>query len=118
LVLGGVADAVAALVHDHLVSGTGADPRGRLYPLIPSAHGPEEADMKVRTADAEKRSGIHWLIAGAITLVAMLGMWWLVADTNSEGSHDAELLPLFALIPLTIGAYHLARSHSRRARRA
>jgi hypothetical protein len=40
----------------------------------------------------------------------MLGMWWLVEETNEEGTHDAELLPFFALIPLLIGLYHLARS--------
>lgn len=66
--------------------------------------------MKPRTADEERRSGIHWLIAGAIVLIAMLGMWWLVEETNEEGTHDAELLPLFALIPLLIGVYHLVRS--------
>jgi len=49
-------------------------------------------------------------MAGAIVLVAMLGMWWLVEATNEEGTHDAELLPLFALIPLLIGLYHLGRS--------
>jgi hypothetical protein len=43
----------------------------------------------------------------------MLGAWWLVEETNEEGTHDAELLPFFALIPLLIGAYHLARSRFR-----
>jgi hypothetical protein len=71
--------------------------------------------MKPRTADDERRSSIHWLIAGAIFLAAMLGMWWLVAKTNSEGTHDAELLPLFALIPLLIGLYHLVRSRLHQA---
>jgi hypothetical protein len=71
--------------------------------------------MNTRTADAERRSGIHWLIAGAIVLIAMLGMWWLVEETNEEGTHDAELLPFFALIPLLIGVYHLARSRARNA---
>lgn len=66
--------------------------------------------MKLRTADDERRSGIYWLIAGAIVLIAMLGMWWLVEETNEEGTHDAELLPFFALIPLLIGLYHLVRS--------
>jgi len=65
---------------------------------------------KPRTTADERRSGIHWLIAGVIFLVAMLGMWWLVEETNEEGTHDAELLPLFALIPLGIGLYHLIRS--------
>lgn len=66
--------------------------------------------MKSRRLNDELRSGIHWLIGGGIFLVAMLGMWWLVEETNEEGTHDAELLPLFALIPLMIGLYHLVRS--------
>jgi len=44
----------------------------------------------------------------------MLAMWWLVENTNREGTHDTQLLPLFALIPLLIGTYHLIRSLSRR----
>ena len=67
--------------------------------------------MKARTADDERRSGIFWLIGGAVFLVAMLGMWWLVEETNEEGTHDAELLPFFALIPVLIAVYHLVRSH-------
>jgi hypothetical protein len=66
--------------------------------------------MEARTADDERRSGIQWLVVGAIVLVAMLGLWWLVEETNEEGTHDAELLPLFALIPLLIGLFHLVRS--------
>ena len=66
--------------------------------------------MKARTAVQEKRAGIVWLIASGVFLVAMLGMWWLVEETNEEGTHDAELLPFFTLIPLLIGAYHLLRS--------
>jgi hypothetical protein len=66
--------------------------------------------MKPRTADDERRSGVHWLIAGAFFLAAMLSMWWLVEETNEEGTHDAELLPFFALVPLAIGLYHLIRS--------
>lgn len=66
--------------------------------------------MKHRTADEQRRSSIHWFVAGAIVLAAMLGMWWLVEETNEEGTHDAELLPFFALIPLVIGVYHLLRS--------
>jgi hypothetical protein len=66
--------------------------------------------MKPRASQEERRSGIRWLIAGAIFLAGMLGMWWLVATTNREGTHDAELLPLFALIPLLIGLYHLVRA--------
>jgi hypothetical protein len=73
------------------------------------------ADMTNRTPDQERRSGLHWLIGGGVVLVAMLGMWWLVEETNEEGTHDAELLPFFALIPLVIGLYHLARSRIRHA---
>jgi hypothetical protein len=69
-----------------------------------------EAVVKRRTVDYERRSGTRWLVAGVLFLVAMFGMWWLVAETNSEGTHDAELLPLFALIPLSIGVYHLLRA--------
>jgi hypothetical protein len=71
--------------------------------------------MTRRTAQEEIRSATRWLIAGALFLVAMLAMWWLVEETNEEGTHDAELLPFFALIPLLIGAYHLARSRFRHA---
>jgi hypothetical protein len=71
--------------------------------------------MKYMTAHEERRSGIHWLIAGGIFLAAMLAMWWLVEETNEEGTHDAELLPFLALIPLLIGLYHLVRSRLRDA---
>jgi hypothetical protein len=66
--------------------------------------------LKHRTADQERRSGVLWLIAGGLLLIAMLGMWWLVEETNEEGTHDAELLPFLAVIPLLIGVYHLMRS--------
>jgi hypothetical protein len=69
--------------------------------------------MKQRTADQERRSGTIWLIASGCLLAAMLGMWWLVEETNEEGTHDAELLPFFALIPLVIGMYHLMRARHR-----
>jgi hypothetical protein len=69
-----------------------------------------EATMKTRTADAERRRGIHLLVFGGCLLVAMLGIWWLVENTNREGEHDAQLLPFFALIPLLLGAYSLIRS--------
>jgi apolipoprotein N-acyltransferase len=68
------------------------------------------SEMKARTAGQERRSAVVWFVVGVIFLVAMFGMWWLVEETNEEGTHDAELLPFFALIPLMIGAYHLARS--------
>jgi hypothetical protein len=71
--------------------------------------------MSVRTAVAERRSGIRWLIAGAVVLAAMFAMWWLVESTNEEGTHDAQLLPFFALIPILIGVYHLVRARLHRA---
>jgi hypothetical protein len=74
-----------------------------------------EAVVKDRTAVDERRSGIRWLVAGMTFLVAMFGMWWLVEETNEEGTHDAELLPFFALIPLLIGLYHLVRARRERA---
>lgn len=69
--------------------------------------------MRVRRTVDEMRSGIRWVVSGLVVLIAMLGMWWLVEETNEEGTHDAELLPFFALIPLVIGAYHLVRSRLR-----
>jgi apolipoprotein N-acyltransferase len=66
--------------------------------------------MKHRTAQAERRRGLLWLVFGVLFLAAMFGMWWLVESTNKEGEHDAQLLPFFALIPLLLGAYHLIRS--------
>ena len=65
---------------------------------------------RARTAATEWRSGIRWIVAGGLFLAAMFALWWLVEETNEEGTHDAELLPFFALIPLGIGAYHLVRS--------
>ena len=63
--------------------------------------------MKVRTAEKEKLRGIVWIVVAVGFLALMFGAWWLVATTNSEGHHDAQLLPYFALIPFSIGVYHL-----------
>ena len=71
--------------------------------------------MKPSSTD-ERRWGIYWLVAGGIFLALMLGAWWLVEETNEEGTHDAQLLPFFALIPLLIGAYHLVRARVRHTR--
>ncbi len=71
--------------------------------------------MKTRTAQDERRLGFRDLVIGAVVLTLMLGAWWLVAETNSEGTHDAELLPLVALIPVGLGVYHLVRSRSHHA---
>ena len=66
--------------------------------------------MNRRTAADERRSSIRWTVIGTVALVLAFGLWWLVENTNREGEHDAQLLPLFALIPLAIGMYHWARS--------
>ena len=71
--------------------------------------------MTPRTPDEERRSGIHWIAAALILLPVMLGLWWLVEETNEEGTHDAELLPLVALMAFVIGAYHLLRSRTHHA---
>jgi hypothetical protein len=76
-----------------------------------------QAARVVRSAKDERRRGIYWLIAGVVVLGLMFGMWWLVEETNREGTHDAQLLPLFALIPLLIGASHLLRAWLRRRSR-
>ncbi|MFN0091403.1 MAG: hypothetical protein ACKVWR_14230 [Acidimicrobiales bacterium] len=69
-----------------------------------------------RTAEQYQRSGRRLIVFGVFFLALMLGMWWLVEQTNREGEHDAQLLPLFALIPLGIGAYRLIRARARRGR--
>lgn len=69
--------------------------------------------MTAETRIQEHRTGVRWLVASGVFLVAMLGLWWLVEETNEEGTHDAELLPLFALIPLVIGVFHLVRAGRR-----
>jgi hypothetical protein len=66
--------------------------------------------MKSRTAQDERRSGIRWLVGAVFFLALMFGAWWLVENTNREGHHDAQLLPLLALIPLGIGAYRLIKA--------
>jgi hypothetical protein len=71
-----------------------------------------EGVTMVREAAWQKRRGFVWLIAGTVFLAVMFALWWLVESTNTEGTHDAQLLPFFALIPLGIGAYHLAMSRA------
>lgn len=71
--------------------------------------------MRTWTADRERRRAIAWFVGSGVMLIAMLSMWWLVEETNEEGTHDAELLPYFALIPLVIGIYHLVRSRMHHA---
>jgi hypothetical protein len=56
------------------------------------------------------------LIISALLAGAMFALWWLVATTNREGHHDAELLPLFTLFTLVPAVYHLVRARHLRSR--
>lgn len=67
-------------------------------------------------ADDERRRGLRLLIVSALVAAALFALWWLVARSNSEGDHDAELLPLFTLIPLIPALYHLVRARLLRAK--
>lgn len=69
--------------------------------------------MRARTAAEERRSGMRLMVVSVVVLAAMLALWWLVESTNREGHHDAQLLPLFTLIPLLMGLYHLIRARLR-----
>ena len=71
---------------------------------------------RARTAKDEWRRGLRLLIISALVAAAMFALWWLVATTNSEGDHDAELLPLFTLIPLIPALYHLLRARTLRVK--
>ena len=70
--------------------------------------------MRMRAGREEMQAAVIWLVAGVLFLLAMLGMWWLVEETNEQGTHDAELLPFFALIPLGVAAYHFSRARRSR----
>ena len=87
-------------------------------PTTHEKHGPEPTTpaRPVRTAKDERRRGLRLLIISALVATAMFALWWLVAKTNSEGDHDAELLPLFTLIPLIPALYHLFRARLLRAK--
>lgn len=62
---------------------------------------------RTRSAVDERRRGIRLLIVSAVLAAAMFALWWLVATTNREGQHDAELLPLVTLFALVPAIYHL-----------
>ncbi len=84
-------------------------------PVTHKEHVPEPTTPTppARTAKDEWRKGIRQLIISAVVLAVTLALWWLVAATNREGHHDAQLLPLLTLIPLLPALYHLfhARFH-------
>ena len=68
---------------------------------------PTGAHPRIRTSAGERRRGIRLLIISVFLAGAMFAMWWLVATTNREGHHDAELLPLVTLSTLVPAGYHL-----------
>lgn len=68
---------------------------------------PTGAHRRIRTSARERQRGIRLLILSVLLAGAMFALWWLVATTNREGHHDAELLPLFTLFTLVPAVYHL-----------
>ena len=69
------------------------------------------------TAAAERGSGRRYLIMSAWVALFMFAAWGLVTATETAGHHDyAELLPLFALMPLTAAVFHLLRARHLRSR--
>jgi hypothetical protein len=89
----------------------GTDPAS--VEVTPPAMLHEGGAVQPRTATDERRSGIRLTIVGTVLLAAGLAFWWLVESTNPSGDHDAQLLPIFALIPLLLGLFRLFHSHSR-----
>ncbi|MGZ4665722.1 MAG: hypothetical protein ACXV5Q_11965 [Frankiaceae bacterium] len=85
-----------------------------------TAHKPDvtspSAARRTRSAADEQRRGTRLLIVSAVVAALMFAGWWLVATTNTEGHHDAELLPLFTLFPLVPAVYHLFRAYFLRSR--
>ena len=59
-----------------------------------------------RTSASERRKGVRMLIISFFLAAGMFALWWLVATTNREGHHDAELLPIFTLFTLVPAIYH------------
>jgi hypothetical protein len=84
--------------------------------LNPRAANPPRSHRRTRTSAGERRRGLRLLIVSAFVAAAMFGLWWLVATTNREGHHDAELLPLFTLFALVPAIYHLALARYLRSR--
>lgn len=61
-------------------------------------------------SQVERHKAIRGFIVSVLVAAAMFALWWLVANTNKEGDHDAELLPIFTLIPLIPAVYHAFRA--------
>ncbi len=66
-----------------------------------------------RTPADEQRSGVRLTIIGIVLVAAAFTMWWLVETTNPSGHHDAQLLPIFAAIPLALGLFRIFHARSR-----
>lgn len=65
--------------------------------------------MNGRVVKRQKTLAIRWLVIAAAVFAVMLTLWWLVSTTNSEGQHDAKLLPFVTLVPLSIALFHMLR---------
>ena len=68
---------------------------------------PHSPTRRVRTSTDERRRGFRLLVVSVFFAAAMFTLRWLVATTNREGHHDAELLPLFTLFTLVPAVFHL-----------
>jgi hypothetical protein len=73
----------------------------------PDSWHPTLAPGRRWTRAREQHSAVVWTIAGTVSMAAAFALWWLVEETNPSGNHDADLLPLFALIPLAVGFFKL-----------
>jgi hypothetical protein len=66
--------------------------------------------MESPTAELGGRSGIDCLMIGACFLAAVSALGWLVESTNTEGEHDAQRSPLFALTDVASAEESVERS--------
>lgn len=77
---------------------------------------PIRLHVREPTSADEHRQGIRLLAYGVLLAALMFAGWWLVATTNREGHHDAELLPLFTLFTVVPAIYHLILARYLRSR--
>jgi hypothetical protein len=78
---------------------------------------PRSRPAPERTASqTQRRKGVRLLVISVPFAAAMFALWWLVATTNREGHHDAELLPIFTLFTLVPAVYHLLRARYLRSK--
>ncbi len=78
--------------------------------------GPRHPRWRERTSRQERRRGMRLLLISVAVAALMFGAWWLVASTNREGHHDAQLLPLVTLFTLVPAVFHLLLARYLRTR--